>query len=164
MAQPFIQLKIRGVKEWREKLKTIPKRTAKEIAVALEVSGRRIKRAAQEFAPVGATSELRDTIALDLRPLEASIFSPQHYAPAVEFGLRAGEQFPTFDERSSLRVWVRRVLGVDSAAVTFLVARKIKERGTTAQPFLEKAVRTNQNFVEQQFGEALRRLASGLRE
>jgi hypothetical protein len=85
-------------------------------------------------APVGATGDLRRSIQIFQRADDSVLLGTRiDYAAAVNEG--RGPHTPDFD---ALQVWARRVLGDESAAGP--VFRKIREEGTEANPYVERAV------------------------
>ncbi len=77
------------------------------------------------------------------------------YARAVEFGRRPGKRPPT----ASLRGWARRKTG--SADNAYRIAKRIGERGTSPQPYLEPALEAKrgeiQRMFERELGNVLKR-------
>jgi hypothetical protein len=85
-------------------------------------------------APVGATGDLRRSIQIFQRDDDSVLLGTRiGYAAAVNEG--RGPHTPDFD---ALQVWARRVLGDESAAGA--VWNKIREEGTEANPFVERAI------------------------
>lgn len=71
--------------------------------------------------------------------LEKEIIYSAPYADIIEYGRQPGTMPPP----AALEKWVRRKLGVadkDARRVAFLVARKIKQRGTDPSPYIEPAI------------------------
>jgi len=116
---------------------------------------------AKDEAPVGASGRLRQSIqVLGYDSNDASIVVAVNagYAGAVEFGREPGE-WPNIQ---SLRKWVGRVIGEESYTAwgensdwevktldqaTYIVGRSIKESGTEANPFMQRAIdRLNQKY------------------
>lgn len=71
----------------------------------------------------------------------------EEYGGAVEFGRRPGKRPPA----APLERWAAIKLGAPGAG--FAIAKKIGERGTKAQPFLEPAMRDNADYVLKQFSD-----------
>lgn len=72
------------------------------------------------------------------------------YAASVEFGRKAGYGISA-QGMITLRQWVRRKLRVaekDVNGVAFVIARKIKQRGTRPQPFLYPAYKKHVKGLE----------------
>jgi hypothetical protein len=85
-------------------------------------------------APVGATGDLRRSIQIFKRDDDSVLLGTRiGYAAAVNEG--RGPHTPDFD---ALQVWARRKLGDESAAGP--VFRKIREEGTEANPYVERAI------------------------
>lgn len=76
----------------------------------------------------------------------------EEYGGAVEFGRRPGKRPPA----APLERWAAVKLGAPGAG--FAIAKKIGERGTKAQPFLEPAMRDNANYVLEQFSNGAKEL------
>lgn len=70
---------------------------------------------------------------------EVVIFYDAPYAAAVNDGTK-----PHFVSPKQLEGWVRRKINpgseVEVRSIAFLISRKIKERGTKPNPFLDKAI------------------------
>lgn len=64
------------------------------------------------------------------------VFSDKRYAPAVEFGRKAGGKLPPYQKGSSLEKWVRIKMGTEVSP--FLVARSIARKGTKGAHFARK--------------------------
>jgi len=119
----------------------------------------------------GAKQKLRENRSIDLGALRNSIvvettpdgFTAEvgtveamaKYAPAVEYGTGPRTKFPPLE---ALEGWAKRH-GFKSA---WLVAKKIKERGTPAQPFLGPTADAILPFLEQSLAEALEKSEPGL--
>lgn len=75
------------------------------------------------------------------QPSGADIFYDAPYAWAVNFGTDPHGVNPKV-----LEGWVRRKLGIknekQAKSVAFLIARKISQRGTEPQPFMDQAIET----------------------
>lgn len=117
--------------------------------------GTRLMGSASSNAPVGVTSNLQAQIDYDVREVGAAGFvvavgSNQPYVAAQEFGFEPGEVFPPWD--GALERWSEIVLGDADAA--FLVARKIFEEGTDAQPYLRPAFEENVEYIKERVTEA----------
>lgn len=76
----------------------------------------------------------------------------EEYGGAVEFGRRPGKRPPA----APLERWAAVKLGAPGAG--FAIAKKIGERGTKAQPFLEPAMRDNANYVLEQFSQGAEKI------
>lgn len=73
------------------------------------------------------------------------VATSEGYSGAVEFGRRPGK----FPPVAPLERWAAIKLG--KPGLGFVVARKIKEKGTKEQPYMEPAFRDNINYVLDQF-------------
>ncbi len=133
---------------------------------------------AQRRAPVD-TGALRRSITGQVRPLGAkpvgslsarkvgnafpgqkvglvgTVGTKLSYARAVEFGRRPGKRPPT----AALKGWARRKTG--SADNAYRIAKRIGERGTSPQPYLEPALEAKrgeiQRMFERELGNVLKR-------
>jgi len=71
------------------------------------------------------------------RPLESEITYPVPWAVSIEYGRTPGSMPPV----ASIEGWVKRKLSVkDPKSVAWAIAKKIKEEGTQAKPFLRPAI------------------------
>lgn len=72
----------------------------------------------------------------------------EKYGAVVEYGRKPGS-FPPIEP---LERWAKIKLGVPGLG--FVIARKIKQKGTKAQPWVEPTFRSEGDFILQQFSEA----------
>lgn len=81
-------------------------------------------------------------------PVSASrgvVIVGESYGPVVEMGRSPGKMPPS----APLERWAQLKLGV--SGLGFVIAKKIAERGTRAQPYFEPSMRTNAQYVLDQF-------------
>ncbi len=136
-----------------------------------------VQAEAQRRAPVD-TGTLRRSLTGQVRPLGArkagglgttkaaglgaqkvgtvgTVGTKLSYARAVEFGRRPGKRPPT----AALKGWARRKTGDERNA--YRIAKRIGERGTSPQPYLEPALEAKrgeiQRMFERELGNVLKR-------
>lgn len=80
----------------------------------------------------------------------------ERYGGAVEKGRRPGRMPPV----EPIERWARTKLG--KSGLGFVIARKIKNEGTKAQPFVEPAFTGNIGFVQSEFDKASNELVKML--
>ena len=75
------------------------------------------------------------------------------YGAVVEYGVPPQYVFPPFGKGSELAKWAKKKLGVsdkEAGSVSFLIARKIWERGRAPKPFMRPAMKaTFREYKEQ---------------
>lgn len=155
----MIRVTVRGVSETLSLFRQLPDRlifallrAMREVAIDIQS---RAKINAPVFRGLLRVSILQSVNAENGR-IVGRIGSALRYAPVVEYGRTTG-WFPPVSE---LRIWARRKLGDERAG--FIVARAIKRRGFTAQPYLlpalEAAKPRVQLIFDSRIKEALRSL------
>lgn len=122
------------------------------IANAMQMSILEVTRDARMAAPVD-TGNLRASIVPDLQMTPAEVQgivgTAVTYGPYIEFGTK-----PHFPPVGALIGWVRRhnlAPAGQEARVAFLIARKISQRGTKAQPYLVPAFEKNETNIRRRF-------------
>lgn len=90
------------------------------------------ERAAREGAPKD-TANLARSIAHEVRPELARVYSPLLYARVMELGRRPGARMPP---PAALRGWARRH---GMAGLEFVLARSIARRGIRGRFYMRKA-------------------------
>ena len=158
-----IDIKIPNADQFSKLLAEAPQIVAGELRRALEKGSDIILGNAVKRTPSGATNHLRDSIAKDVRPFEASIFSTLTYAPKVEFGsgARGDGQIPAVPVAGKeLLDWARRKLGNEGLA--YPIAKVISQQGTYAHPYLNPAAEDEKDRVIGFFEDALQNIVSKL--
>jgi len=98
---------------------------------------------AKTKVPTGATSYLRRSITPVVQDLAGTVSVNAKYGTDVERGQKPG----TWPNKDDLMYWVRKKLKVPKnklKGITYLISRKIHDKGTDAQPFFEPAVKKGQ--------------------
>jgi HK97 gp10 family phage protein len=112
----------------------------------LEASVFTVEAKAKELAPVDR-GRLRQTIRGSVKRrvtgLIGLVRAGVRYAPFVEFGTR-----PHWPPRGALQPWARRHGFPAGKVGDFLVRRKIAQKGTDAQPFMEPAIKDSRGKIE----------------
>lgn len=87
---------------------------------------------------IGYTGELAASgqIRIDEERLRAEVVFVSEHARFVEGGRSPGGYPPI----PTIRAWARQKLGITDPAVVWAIARRIAQRGTDPQPFLEPAI------------------------
>lgn len=140
-----IHVKVTGTREMLRAIEQAGNRAIAATKAALYQEGERVMAASKMEAPVGVDAVLRasgyvrppEPIGRGWRVTLGYGGAAKGYALVVHEGRKPGSQPPS----KPLEPWVRKKLGVptkDVASVAFLVARKIKMRGTRPTKFLEK--------------------------
>lgn len=101
------------------------------------------QRTARERAPRD-TGALQRSIAFEVKPFEARVYTPLVYAPVMEFGRKPGAKMPP---PAALEGWVRRhwfggVSRGNQNAIrssAFVLARSISRRGIKGRFFMKAA-------------------------
>lgn len=121
--------------------KNAEKRVMKVLDSEIQNVSRFVLAEVQKATPVGVTGHLRRAWFMIVRKYQVTISNPSVYLNSLELGRPAA---PISREgRISLRLWVRRVMGVpeDQADhVTFLIARKKSKKPTPGQFFIKKTL------------------------
>ena len=108
---------------------------------------RQVQGKAKENTPK-AFGKLQGSIGKSVRGLTGEVFVGENYGIYVEKGTR-----PHFPPVEALRAWCALKLG--DGALAYAVAKKIGEKGTKSQPFLEPAVDSSIGDIDRIFGNAL---------
>lgn len=126
----------------------------------LEVAGTKVQKDAQRAAPVGVSYTtggvgLRQSITVnaDWNRVEIGVLrgTASKYAAAVEFGSK-----PHFPPIAPIERWAKIKLG--QPGLGFLIARKISQKGTKAQPYLVPAFESNVGHTKKIIEEGLQAL------
>lgn len=129
-----VSIKIDGVKDFTKYMERVDRGTRAAILRATSEAASRIQADATSAAPVGATRDLRGSIQKKVTDKVGIVWSNKSYAEDVEFGKKPGSWAHVGD----LMYWVRQKIKPPRnklKSVTYLINRKIFEKGTDAQPF-----------------------------
>ena len=135
-----LSLKIEGIKDVNGQLKAIDEKVRAGLIKEVARTTTDIHREAYTNAPMGAEGFLKKNIKFVVTDLNGEVMSNAGYSVDVEKGQKPGK----WPHVGDLTRWVSRKLGVPKnrlKGVTYLVGKKIFERGTDAQPFFEPAVK-----------------------
>jgi hypothetical protein len=139
-----VSIKINGLAAAKGAIRQLQRLAPEKLKAAVAESAINIQREATRRAPVDV-GILRNSYKWEFEPGTTSItgvvFSDSKYAPWVEFGTK-----PHFPPVEPLEEWARRH-GMPPGT-GFLIARKIAQRGTPAQPHLGPAAEEERNTFE----------------
>lgn len=147
-----IQVELRGLRETRDKME----QTARDLHGQPMLDGMRIAtllvtRNAKTNSPVDQ-GKLKSSIAPDVRAegreVQGVVGSNLKYAPYVELGTR-----PHFPPLAALETWARR-----HGTTAYAVALAIAKRGTKAHKYLERALESNRNKIQDLLGDVVARI------
>lgn len=127
-----------GAKELQRDLNKVDAKVRVGIIRAVAKTTYDIDREAKKNVPVHE-GQLKNSITPVVRDAQGQVSVRKEYGAGVERGQKPG----TWPNVGDLMLWVKRKLKPQKKrlrSVTFLVGRKIFERGTPAQPFFEPAV------------------------
>lgn len=93
---------------------------------------------------------IRAKVAIDTNPVQASV---DFGSIGVNYGLNVEEGTPPHQPIiNRLRGWVRRKVNVKNVKqATFLIARKIRKKGTKPHPYLKPVTTSNENRLADDF-------------
>lgn len=146
-----LNIKVDGVTAARKKLRNLSKKAASRIKKQTSRSALKIETDAKDKCPVD-TGRLRASIQTKITEngFVAIIMSDVRYAPTVEYGREAGSM-PPIEE---LEGWAQR----HNIKNAYVVARKIGEKGTDAQPFLKPAFEDEEDNYVSKVKKALKKM------
>ena len=131
-------IEIDGIKDFNKYMKKVEKGTRDAIVRATAETATKIQGDARKAAPVD-TGQLRVKIQQRVTDKVGVVWSGAKYGEEVEMGRKPGKWANPYE----LMGWVKRKLGVQRnrlKSVTYLVNKKIYEKGTKAQPYFFPAV------------------------
>lgn len=132
-------LKVEGIKDVARDLENYSNRVRAGLLREVAKTTYGIHREAKENAPIGAEGTLKARIQASVVDLAGEAWSGAKHSLGVEMGQKPG----TWPHVGDLMLWVKRKLRVPKnrlKSVTYLIGKKIFEKGTQAQPFFEPAV------------------------
>jgi len=150
VASDDLTIELKGVKELLTKMALM--REMRPLRDLLTKAGLLGQRTAREGAPHD-TRTLARSIALDVQPFAARVYTPLNYAPVMEYGRRAGAKMPPPHVLSG---WARRH-GIPQSAL-FVIARAIGRRGIKGRFFMAKAKQTVEAALPSMLNEMARKL------
>ncbi len=151
---PEIKVEIKGLDKLKNAMKKFPEIAAKNLNEGIKLSIYEVQRTTIPKVPV-SEGRLRNSIKIELNPLQGSLGFTANYATYVHEGTRP--HWPPFHEGSSLARW-SRLHGI----IPFLVARAISLRGTRSQPFLKEGVAEAKSAIERRLAQALENIAKDI--
>jgi len=157
------EIKIENADQFERLFRESPKVVAREIHNSLDEASGLVLRDAVRGAPIGATAQLQNSLTRDIRPLEASVFTIQPYAPRVEFGSggRGKAGIPARPvSPSELFDWARRKLGDEGLA--YPISKTISKFGTSPHPFMLPAKEKNERNIIKLFERAIENIVKAL--
>jgi len=150
-------IKVDGLDSLKKEMRKIDSKTRAIVLREVTKAATGLHADIKSDAPVGATAGLKQTIQWNVTDTSADVWASKKYAPDVEKGQKPG-RWPNMED---LQLWVKKKLGVSKKrlrSVTFLVARKIHDKGTEAQPFFEPNVRRWEKRFYNNLMKAIKRL------
>lgn len=152
-------IEVRGLEEFKRDLKRFPPEAKTELQKAMVSSTTKIKNDIQSNITskgISNTGQLRRSVNVIKASFDKGIVGVgERYGLFVEGGTR-----PHFPPVAPLERWAQTKLG--QSGLGFVIARKIAQRGTKAQPFVEPAYKQDINFVVKQFDYAILKLVRSL--
>lgn len=144
-------IEVRGLKEFQKDIGRFPTEAKVEFQKAMIVSTSKLKGDVQgniTSKGISNTGQLRRSVSVIKAHFDKGIVGVgERYGLYVERGTR-----PHFPPVAPLERWAQTKLG--QSGLGFVIARKIAQRGTKAQPFVEPAFRSDIDFVTKQFDNA----------
>ena len=159
-----IEIKVEGLDEILRNLED-PRTAGVPITKGFEQSGAAIAREESDEAPRGADSALANSMEWEVEkrrpfPLFVKVGPTVKYGEPVAKGSR-----PHFPPPDALERWVRLKLGVDPAevrGVAFLIARKISQVGTDANPFHTRGLNNARPTIRRIWGRVADEIARNI--
>jgi len=151
-------IKVKGLSELIAGLEKGSSLIKDSVGEAMRKSTELVKQKARRTAgspPIVFRGELARSIQATVSAMKGKVVAGAKHAPFVEFGTR-----PHFPPVAPLERWAATKLG--SAGLGFVIARKIAERGTKAQPFFEPAVDDSLKDIERFFGLAVEKVVDSI--
>lgn len=152
-------IEVKGLEEFNRDLKRFPPEAKTEFQKAMVSSTTKIKNDIQANITskgISNTGQLRRSVNVIKASFDKGIVGVgEKYGLFVEGGTR-----PHFPPVAPLERWAQTKLG--QSGLGFVIARKIAQRGTKAQPFVEPAYKQDINFVVKQFDYAILKLVRSL--
>lgn len=140
----FIEVKINGLEKLSALSKDFPVVAEKRIGIAIRRSLERLYREIGFEAPKD-TGHMARTWTRVLGRFQGTLKAGTNYAVYVHEGTR-----PHFPPTEALKDWSRR-----HGIPAFLVARKISQKGTKANPFVTRALKNARAGIASEFSKAL---------
>ena len=146
-------------------LRDAPRMAERELLVAATEATQLVEREVKENIPRGATGLTAQSVTSDAFSTPAGVLGVVGSAMPSALWLEVGTK-PHMPPVEALVPWVKAVLGIADAkeakSVAFLVARKIKARGTAAQKPFERALQASEAQILRFYEEAAGRMAANL--
>lgn len=143
-----LEVKIEGLAKLREAFEQAPLIVGGELEKTVKNAGLRLQRIARIEAP-HRTGMLQRSIYLEYRPIEVSVFTVLDYAPFVHFGTKSHWIFP---KKKKALYWEEAMHPV----------RAVLHPGTKPNPFFERAIESEKDYVQNLFDECLKRIINKL--
>lgn len=129
-------LSVEGIDDVKREFKRLDQKTRALLLGEVTDTVYRMRSDIKADAPRGAEGRLKGSISANVTDLQGEVWTNVDYAPDVERGQKPG-RWPKVED---LMAWVKEVINPSKKklrSVTFLVGRKIFERGTDKNPFFE---------------------------
>lgn len=147
-----MEIQITAYDALKKSLKEAPRKTTPAINQAIKKSVIELQRFSIIEAPV-YTGQLRANIKYQSGNLWGRVYADKNYALAVHEG-----QKPHYVPIDPLLRWTMRKFGLtkkQAYARAKAIQKKIAERGTKANPFMDRAIKKTDKRIDQYFDKAL---------
>lgn len=145
-----MEIKINGLNNLMKMADRYPAISEKYVNRAIQRSLIRIQDKAKVNAPFGTTGQLKNNWNLRTGRFQGSLSSNAqsggyYYGTAVEFGTKP--HFPPVDK---LTLWAKR-----KGMNPYVLAKSISRKGTKANPFFSKSIKSSESDIDKEFERAL---------
>lgn len=148
----MITLAVSGIEKLTRLAEQYPQLSEQYINQAIARALVRVRGGVQTEAPFGVSGLLRGNWQSEIGRFEGTLRALAPYAADVEYGTP-----PHSVPIAQLAPWAKK-----KGIPVWAVANAIKLRGTKANPFLQRAVDVSADGIQQEFNDALARIASEL--
>jgi len=157
-------IKIEGVDSVKKEMRKINAKTRAILLDEVTDTATRMAADIKEDAPIGATTDLENSIKWNVTDLTGEVWTNLKYASDVEKGTKrkANRGWANWDDLSE---WVRFKFGFGKSkskkvknavsSLTFVIRKKLHDVGTDPQPFFEPNVK---RWEKKFYNNVLRRL------
>lgn len=154
----MISIQIKGLDKLRKKILSTPEKYIANTDLALRRIMTKIQGDAIQNAPKGRSKDLAKGIKTEFSLLTGKVKAEAPYSNVVDKGRRPGKYAPV----DKLQEWVKWKFGISNPKqlkqATFLINRKIKEKGIDGTKFFSNAVDKNRTFIESEIKKILKGL------
>lgn len=145
-------IKLEGFDELASQLSNSSSIISKNFTTALQNSTDIVRDRARRkvgSSPTVYQGTLAKSISTRVTKLTGIVSTDQVYAKSIEYGRKPGKRPPS----DPIEKWARLKLG--KSGMGFVIAKKIGQRGTKAQPFFEPALKDSIGDIERYFSNSL---------